>query len=464
MKAPLRPDQNEAVTQLYEHDRAIVLGSVGSGKTLTVLQAMYEMTRDGHVKHWLVVAPKRVCVAVWPVEIKKWWFPFSVAVAVAPGKKTMPKKKRDALLLARAQVTVVNYDVLQSLPDGMQFDAVVFDELTKLKNSATATRDRKSVSKGKRFAAIFDRLDTVSIRWGMTGSFTSNGLSDVFGQCKIIDETCLGRSKGAYLQKFFIPVNPKFGQWTPRPGALDKVMQAVKPLTVFLDNETYRKGLPCEEPAFIPITCAMDMKEYKAMQRNLLLELEGKKITAVNSGVATQKLEQLASGFVYHTEQDAAEIPGQFKVTKTPVWRSYHKYEALDEIIEENQRAPHLIVYWYPVEMRYLKQRYPQAVHIDEPNAIDRWNKGNIELLLVHPASAGHGLNLQFGGHFIVYLTLPRSLELFEQVWGRLLRTGQRHAVKAYLLLTEKTVDEKKWRALRDKKDYSTLSLDALKT
>ena len=461
MNAPLRPDQNKAATQLYESDRAIVLGSVGSGKTLTVLQAMYELVRDGHVKQWLVVAPKRVCTDVWPREIKKWGFHLSIAVAVGQGKNSMPKEDRDALLLSKTQIIVVNYDVLQDIPDGMSFDAVVFDELTKLKNGATTTRDRKNISKGKRFAAVFDRLEKVPIRWGMTGSFTSNGLLDVFGQCKIIDETYLGRSKGAYQQRFFIPENPKFGIWTPRPGALDKVMQTIKPLTVFLDNEEYRSSLP---PLHItPIMCQMAMQEYREMQRNMLLKLEGKTITAVNAGVASQKLQQLSAGFIYHTEDEAMEMPGVFKVTKTPIWRSRHKYEVLNDILEENQHAPTIIAYWFQEELAELKRLYPKALTINDRNAVDRWNAGKEELLLIHPASAGHGLNLQGPSHHIVFLSLPWSLELFEQTIGRLYRGGQRHVVSAYMLITEKTIDERIWAALQDKRDYAAVALDALK-
>lgn len=458
----LRPDQNNAATHLYEHDRVIVLGDVGSGKTATVLQAMYEMVRDGHVRRWLVIAPKRVCTQVWPKELEKWNVPLTMSVAVAtPDKPSMPKAEREAAFRRDAQVYVINFDTLQQLPEDFWFDGVVIDELTKFKNGSATTRsNRKQVSKGKRFAAIYNRLESVNIRWGMTGSFTSNGLKDVFGQCKIIDQSYLGRSKGAFLQKYFIPECPERDQWIPRPGSMQAVMQTIRPLVVFLDNEEYRNSLP--PLRIVPMKLSMDRMNYEHMLKNAVLSLQGKNITAVNAGVVSQKLQQLASGFIYHTEKEAAEVPGLFKTTKTPVWLSDHKLEAIDEILEESQGANIIVAYWFKEELEQLQKRYPYAETLDAKNAEERWNRGGIRMLLVHPASAGHGLNLQFGGHHLIFTSLPWSLELFEQTIGRLIRTGQLHAVYVYLLLAERTIDERIWFDLQNKRDYSSVAFAEL--
>ena len=173
----LRPYQVEAADFLLAHDRAMVLAAVGAGKTALTLHAMEK--RGGR---YLVIAPKRVCEEVWPIEAPKW---STLKLAVAVGTPRI----RQAAFDSKADVVVTNYDSLKSIPH-LNFDGIVFDELTRLKNPS-----------GKRFKALFSEIDHIQIRWGLTGSFTSNGLEDVFGQCKIVDKSLLGRSKGAFLQK-----------------------------------------------------------------------------------------------------------------------------------------------------------------------------------------------------------------------------------------------------------------------
>jgi superfamily II DNA or RNA helicase len=202
----LRPYQETAADFLYEHDRAMILAPVGAGKTAITLTAMDAMIKDGHVKRWLVIAPKRVCTDVWPVEMPKWSKNLKIAVAIGT------PKQRNAVFSSDANVIVINYDNLQWLAGicnvmgkGLPVDGLVFDELTKLKNPS-----------GARFKAFEKIIKAVPVRWGLTGSFTSNGLEDVFGQCKIVDESLLGRSKGAFMQQYFVLVNKDFGEWAPR--------------------------------------------------------------------------------------------------------------------------------------------------------------------------------------------------------------------------------------------------------
>ena len=150
-------------------------------------------------------------------------------------------------------------------------------------------------------------------------------------------------------------------------------------------------------------------------------------------------------------------------MTQKAAWFSTHKFDRLDELLEENQHANTLIAYTYQEELAQLRQRYPKAQTLDDERAVERWNAGEIELLLVHPKSAGHGLNLQFGGCKIVFLSLPWSLELYEQTIGRLRRSGQRHDVWCYIMLTNKTIDEKIWAALHDKRALSDIAMEELK-
>jgi SNF2 family DNA or RNA helicase len=429
-----RPYQEEAIDFLYERDRAMILASVGAGKTMIALTAMQAMLDDGHVKRWLVVAPKRVCTDVWPVEAPKW-------SRLTPALAVGTPRQRQAALASRAPVVVINYDNLDKLDDLSGFDGIVFDELTRLKNPS-----------GKRFKALEKLLAPVKVRWGLTGSFTSNGLEDVFGQCKIVDQALLGRSKGAFLQQYFICINRDFGQWTPAPGALEQVMQRIRPATYVLEPGEYKDRLPpCH---VVEVRTVLDDREpYEKMKRDYVARFGEDRVIAQNAASVTTKLQQMASGFVYNRE-------GPLPVH----WFSTHKFDRLEELLDENQRANTIVVYSYQEELAELKRRFPHAQTIDDENVIERWNRGEVELLLVHPKSAGHGLNLQHGGCHMVFLSLPWSLELYEQTVGRLHRSGQTRDVWVYVMLADKTIDERIWAALHDKRAVSDTAIEELKS
>jgi SNF2 family DNA or RNA helicase len=434
----LRPYQHIAADFLFAHDRAMILAPVGAGKTAITLTALDWMYEHGALSRVLVLAPKRVCLNVWPVEIPKWSKYLSAAVAVGSAKQ-----RRAAFAPPAengANVVIMNYENIQwlaELLDGhrladMGFSGVVFDELTKLKNPS-----------GKRFKDILKLLDGIPHRWGLTGSFTSNGLIDVFGQCKVVDQALLGRSKGAFLQRYFYCVNRDFGQWEPLPNALPKVMETIKPATYVLEPGEYKDKLPPLH--VVEMRCDLDDRTpYENMKKEYVHE----EITAPTAAALTNKLQQLTSGFAYDG-QGAAQ------------WFGYHKFDALRDILDENQRDNTIIVYNYKEELAELQRRYKLST-IDDDNAIENWNKGEIELLAIHPKSAGHGLNLQFGGNKIVFLSLPWSLELFEQTMGRLHRSGQTRDVWCYVLMCNKTIDERIFSALHDKKSLAELALAEL--
>jgi SNF2 family DNA or RNA helicase len=433
----LRPYQNEAADFLYERDRAMILAPVGAGKTAITLTAMQDMLAAGVAKRFLVLAPKRVCTDVWPVEQPKWAPNVPLAVAVGTPKQRMTALRSDA------QIVVSNYDNIATLPTA-SFDAIVFDELTRLKNPS-----------GARFKAL--KIDHINIRWGLTGSFTSNGLEDVFGQCKIVDQALLGRSKGAFMQQYFVLINKDFGEWAPRVGSLAKVMERIKPATYVLDAGDYKDKLPPLH--VVEVRCDLDDREpYEKMKK----DFQALDVTAINAGVVTGKLQQMASGFVYDTRKTASEKASRFDSTQTAVWFSAHKFDRLQELLDENQHANTIIVYQYQEELAELKRRF-SVTTLDDVDAIKKWNAGNVRLLAVHPKSAGHGLNLQFGGCHMVFLSLPWSLELYEQTVGRLHRSGQTHAVWVYVMMTNKTIDEKIWGALHDKRAVSDIAMEELK-
>jgi SNF2 family DNA or RNA helicase len=424
----LRPYQEQAADFLYEHDRAMILAPVGAGKTAITLTAMQDMVREGHAPRWLVVAPLRVATSVWPVEAAK-WAP-GLTMAVACGTPT----QRLTALYSGANVIVTNYDNLQWLAqhDLSHIDGVVFDELTRLKNPS-----------GARFKALAKALDC-PIRWGLTGSFTSNGLEDVFGQCKIIDQKLLGRSKGAFQQQYFYLVNKDYNDWQPRPGALEQVMARIKPATFVLEPGEYKDKLPPLHTVEVRLDLP-DRKPYEDMKKDFVTRFPDATAVAINAAVVTQKLSQMAAGFVY---------------TPEPVWFSSHKFDRLEELLAENQQANTIVFYNFVEELHELKRRFPYARTVD---SIDDWNAGRVRLLCLHPRSAGHGLNLQHGGHHIVWLSLPWSLELFEQANGRLHRSGQRHDVWCYVMIANQTVDEKIWAALHSKQAISDIAMESLK-
>ena len=441
----LRPYQEQAADFLFEHDRAMVLAPVGAGKTAITLTAISDMIFDGVASRFLVLAPKRVCTDVWPVEAAKWAEYHTIAVAVGT------PAQRKAALESDANIVVTNYDNIQWLADQeLNFDGIVFDELTRLKNPS-----------GARFKALLKVIGPMTIRWGLTGSFTSNGLEDVFGQCKIVDQTLLGRAKGAFMQQYFVLINKEFGEWAPRVGSLAKVMDKIKPATFVLEPGEYKDKLPPLH--VVEVRCDLsDRKPYEKMKADFVVEFPDAKAIAANGGVVTGKLQQMASGFVYDTRKQASETPGKFIVTQTPVWFSPHKFDRLEELLDENQHANTIIVYQYQEELAELKRRFNPTT-LDDDRAIERWNAGQVRLLAVHPKSAGHGLNLQHGGCHMVFLSLPWSLELYEQTIGRLHRSGQAHAVWCYVMLTNKTVDEKIFAALHDKRAVSDIAMEELK-
>jgi SNF2 family DNA or RNA helicase len=425
----LRPYQTDAVNFLRGHDRALVLAKVGAGKTLIALSAMQARP---DVRRWLIFAPKRVCEEVWEQERAKWNIPLSMVIA------TGTPAARAKAFAANARVTVTNYDNIQSMPDLSAYDGVIFDELTRLKDPG-----------GKRFKVLDKAIAHVQVRWGLTGSFTSNGLEDVFGQCKIVDSSLLGRTKNAFFQQYFFCVNREWGQYEPRRGALAEVMERIKPATYVLENADYADKLPPLHTVQLPCTLAA-RKPYDDMRKTYVAQFaSGAEVSALSAGAASQKLCQMASGFVY-SAGDA-------------VWYSPHKFDRLDELLNENQQENTIVVYNYKEELAELQRRYSYLKEIYDHGVVSDWNAGKVKLLALHPMSAGHGLNLQYGGCTLVFLSLPWSLEMYEQTIGRLHRGGQTRPVWVYAMITGKTIDERIWSALQDKRSVSDAAIDELR-
>jgi hypothetical protein len=245
-----------------------------------------------------------------------------------------------------------------------------------------------------------------------------------------------------------------YGQWVPIKTSFQQVMDKIKPITFLLENEEYKDKLPPLHTVEVNIEME-DMAPYNAMKRDFVVEMDGHQVTAMSAASLTTKCQQMSSGFLYDSDT--------LNKIKTPVWFSSHKFDRLEEILEENQHAPTIIFYQFIEELAELKRRFPQLCTLDSPNAVQRFNEGEIEILAAHPKSAGHGLNLQGTAHHIVFLSLPWSLELYEQAIGRLHRGGQKHAVWVYILMTKGTIDRRVFTALHSKRALAEVCIDELR-
>ena len=401
---------------------------------MITLTALRDLFAAKVIKRALVLAPKRVCTDVWPQEARLWAPGLHLAVAVGD-----PKARRFAFE-SGAQVVVTNFDNIQDLLDLSSFDCLVIDELTRLKGVGNPRSRKKTLQeKGKRFEHLWRVAEHINYRIGMTGSFTSNGLLDVFGQCRIIDSSLLGVGKTQFLQKYFMLTDKTIGKWEPLPGALEKVMAKIKPATFLLEGKSSEREL---HTVLVPFDLG-DRGPYEQMKKDSVYE----DITALTAAAAIQKLQQGASGFFYDASRKA-------------VWFDTAKLNAFDDLMSENQWANTLVFYQFKEELAELKRRYPKARTIDETGVIADWNEGRVPLLLAHPASASHGLNLQHGGHHIVWFSLPWSVELMEQGIGRLHRSGQQHDVWCYVMQANNTVEQQ---VLAEKKAKRKVSDEAIK-
>lgn len=441
----LRDYQDEGADFLYAHDEALILAAVGSGKTAMALTAMSDMLKNNVVKKWLVIAPKRVAKYVWPSEVEIWAPELSLSVAVGT-----PAQRRKALE-SGSDIVVTNYDSLLSMDNLSQFDGVVFDELTRFKNPG-----------GKRFKKFETLAKHIKIRWGLTGSFTSNTLEDVFGQCKVVSKNILGRFKTHFLEEFFVCVNMDYNEWAPQHKALERIMEKVKPYAYVLDSGVKSQYDTRIHPVYIDMPDDTRV-QYEKMKNECSIEYDGcEKITAVSSGALAQKLLQMSSGFMYHTKvvPNGTPIPD---FDRNGIWFSGFKFDALDEIIEENQQANCMIVYKYEEHLEELKRRYPKGMSVKDKGAIDLWNAGKLPQLFLQPQSAQHGLNLQFGGKFMYFLTPSSVPEEWEQVIGRFSGANRQiQDVDVYVLLTKNTYDVRAFKNLEDKQSVSKLVMEEL--
>ena len=449
MSPPLHDYQIVARDFLRANPRAALFLDMGLGKTCAVLSAL----TDEHLPV-LVSAPKRVAEEVWPAEVAL-WRP-DLKIQVVGTKDGNAEARAEILATTMADIVVMGRDLFhETVKSAGRYRTLVIDEISGYKSKGSARWKTANILQKK-----------IKNVWGLTGTPSPNGLLDIWAQVALLDQgQRLGKNFGAYKERYFFPQklvwNPSIGRqipvdFTTKPGADVRIHAILADLCLSMQTEG-RIKLP--EFTINRFNVPLDKKAvnaYRDMEADFVANLEilGTIHSAANAAVLTSKLSQITAGFLYNDDQDIN--PGHS-------WIHDAKIDALAEIVEATD-SPLLVFYRYQAELQRIKARFPQATDVkNEKNVQDRWNAGEIPMLLAHPASAGHGLNLQKGpGHTMVWTTLPTSLEQWDQANKRLHRQGQKNAVVSHVLHTPGTVDVVDWARLVDKKSVQDALMDYL--
>lgn len=430
-----KPHPYQAFTTNYieDHPQAAILLGMGLGKTVITLTAINNLIYDHFTVHKaLIIAPLRVARDTWPAEINKWDHLKELRTAVMVGDK----HTRQQALNTDADIYITNRENIPWLVDqvGHQwpFDMVVIDELSSFKSH-----------QAKRFKALRKMRPHIGRIIGLTGTPAPNSLMDLWAQFALIDGGArLGKFITRYRNTYFQPDKRNGAQifsYKPRPGAEQEIYDAISDITVSMRTTEY---LTLPEATYTTHPVTLNQRErqaYDTFRRDMVVDLADTTIDATNAATLSGKLQQLASGAIYIDDAGST-------------YTIHHrKLDALEDIIEQANGATVLVAYWFKHEATRILNRFPQARALNTSADFADWNAGRIPVGLIHPASAGHGLNLQTGGHVLVWFTTPWSLELYEQTNARLHRQGQTEPVSIIHITTTDTIDARVGRALDGK-------------
>ena len=435
--------QKYAEDFLLEHEEAGLFLDMGLGKTVVTLTALAKLSWD--IERVLIIAPKRPAIDTWPEELDKWDHLHGLSWSLCVGTPA----ERVAALQSQTFITIINRENVTWLVNRYKklhwpFDCIVIDELSSFKSS-----------KSQRFRALRKVRPYVRRVIGLTGTPAGNGYMDLWAECYLLDQgKALGKTLTGYRDKYFTPGRRNGAivyDWKLRDGAKEKILNALAPMCISMKTEDYLQ-LPDRLDIIRKFELSAKSKAvYKKMATDCLLSIDEETIDAVNAAALITKLLQISSGAVYDD-------------TGAPVWLHDEKLEALDQLLEEAADENVLIFYQFRHERDRLMKKYPEAVDIKDPGAIQAWKEGKIKMLLAHPASAGHGLNLQSGGSISIWFGLPMSLELYQQAIKRLHRQGQQNVVRNYILLARDTFEEEVYyRILMSKESRQNAILELLK-
>ena len=436
--------QAYAINYIKTHPIAAVLLDMGLGKTVISLTAIADLLFDSFEAHRvLVIAPLRVARDTWPAEIEKWEHLQHLTYSVVVGT---PKERR-AALMAGADITIINRENLQWLIEDSGFpfdyDMVVIDELSSFKNHQS-----------KRFQALMKVRPKVKRIIGLTGTPSSNGLMDLWAEFKLLDMgQRLGRFISQYRNNYFLP-DKRNGQiiysYKPMPYAEDAIYRKISDVTISMKSTDHLKMPELISSKYEVRLSEEERVRYEELKSQLVLQLPEGEVTAANAASLTGKLVQLANGAIYSDDGDTVEFHNR-------------KLDALEDIIEAANGKPLLVAYWFRHDLERIKQRF-DVREIKSSKDITDWNSGKIPVAVIHPASAGHGLNLQAGGSTLIWFGLTWSLELYQQTNARLWRQGQTAGtVVIQHIITKGTIDERILKALSRKELTQNSLIDAVK-
>lgn len=435
--------QSYATEFILSHPISAVFLEMGLGKSVITLSAIFDLCLDSFlVCKVLVIAPLRVARDTWPAEINKWdhlkGLSYSVAVGTEKERIDALKKQSTLYIINRENVDWLVHK--SGIP--FHFDMVVIDELSSFKSYGA-----------KRFKSLLKVRPSVKRIVGLTGTPSSNGLMDLWAEFRILD---LGQRLGRYISHYrntYFKPDKRNAQivfsYKPLPGAEEEIYKQISDITISMKSTDYLK-MPeyVSNEVFVTLS-DKDWKVYSDFKEDMVANLGDDEIDAVNAAVLSGKLLQMANGAVYDSENKAHVIHDK-------------KLDALEDLIEGANGKPVLVAYWFKHDLERIKNRFPVR-KIQSSKDIKDWNDGKIPIAVIHPASAGHGLNLQSGGSTLIWFGLTWSLELYQQTNARLYRQGQKDTVIVHHIITKNTIDEDVLLALTKKEKTQDALIDAVK-
>lgn len=441
--------QRYATKYIESHSVAAVFLDMGLGKTSITLTALNDLLFDYFDAHRiLVVAPLRVARNTWSDEIEKWDHLKDLQFSIAVGTEA----ERLSALKRQADIYIINRENLQWLIEKsdvpFDFDMVVIDELSSFKNH-----------QAKRFKSLMKVRPKVKRMVGLTGTPSSNGLMDLFAEFKILDMGArLGRFIDQYRMTYFKPDKmngPIVYSYKPLLGAEQAIYEKISDITISMKAADHLKMPELINSKYLVHLSEKEKKKYEDMKAELVLALPEGEITAANAASLSGKLSQMANGAVYADDESILSIHDR-------------KLDALEDIIEAANGKTVLVAYWFKHDLMRIEERLKSKdipfEKLDSDASIKKWNKGELPVALIHPASAGHGLNLQSGGSTLVWFGITWSLELYQQTVARLYRQGQSEGTVTNIhIVTKNTIDERIMKALLEKDKTQSALIDAVK-
>lgn len=435
--------QRYSTAFIINHPVSAVLLEMGLGKSVISLSAINELMLDYFdVSRTLVIAPLRVANSTWPDEIKKWDHLKHLNYSVVIGSE---KERLDALKKP-AHIYLINRENVDWLitKSGIpwKFDMVVIDELSSFKSY-----------QAKRFKSLLKVRPKLKRIVGLTGTPSSNGLMDLWAEFRLLDMgERLGRYITYYRQNFFIPDKRNqqmIFSYKPKDGAEKKIYSLISDITISMKSKDFLKMPECVMNEVIVTLSDKEQKLYDSLKQDMVLSFEENEIDAINAAALSNKLLQMSNGAVYNDDKESIHIHDR-------------KLDALEDLLEGANGKPVLVAYWFKHDLEKIKDRF-DVREIKSAKDISDWNEGKIPVAVIHPASAGHGLNLQAGGSTLIWFGLTWSLELYQQTNARLYRQGQDSTVVIHHILTKGTIDEDVMKALKAKEKIQDALIDSVK-